>query len=444
MNPLAWARRRPILTLLLMIFGLATGVALAWKEVGADIVPALDTARIASWFDSVSRIGMSAEPKEQAHDEHHKIVATSPMALDVTIAQPYVCQIHARRHIEVRALVGGYLQEIRIQEGQRVKEGEVMFKILPVVYEAKLDADSAEAQLAGLQLKYTKQLAERKVVSENEVKLREAELAKAQAEVDLAKAELNFTNIVAPFDGIVDRLHTFLGSLIEEGEVLTSLTDNSVMWVYFNVPEADYIEYMSGQQQGDLDNDDGPGDLDDDDGDDNDNDGDDDDDGRDDDGDNHEDIAGLHDKQIELVLANGHTFPHIGKIAAIEAEFNNETGTIPFRADFPNPDGLLRHGQTGNVLLRETLHNAVVIPQRATFGILDKQYVWVVDGDDVVHQREVVVQHEKEDIYVIKTGLSVDDKIVLDGVRQIHDGEKVEYEYRKPDEVLANLKYHAE
>jgi len=105
------------------------------------------------------------------------------------------------------------------------------------------------------------------------------------------------------------------------------------MWVYFNLPESVYLEYMSN---------------------------------------GYKDKAG---QTIELVLANGKKFPETGKIGAIEAQFNNENGNIPFRADFPNPDGLLRHGMTGNVLIHRTLKDALVIPQRATFEILAKRYV---------------------------------------------------------------------
>ena len=241
------------------------------------------------------------------------------------------------------------------------------------------------------------------MVSQNEVALLEAKLAKAQAKAKLAEAELNFTNVKAPFDGIVDRLHEQQGSLIKEGDILTTLSDNSVMWVYFNVPEARYLEYMA-----DLDQD-------------------------------------KEDLQIELVLANGSKFPQPGKIGAIEADFNNETGNIPFRADFPNPDRLLRHGQTGTVLIHRTLKDAIVIPQRATFEILDKRYVYVVGEDNVVHQREIVVQNELDDIFVIKSGLDVNDKIVLEGVRQVRDGEKVEYEFRHAGRGRShNQKYHAE
>ncbi|MFO0948983.1 MAG: efflux RND transporter periplasmic adaptor subunit [Planctomycetota bacterium] len=244
-----------------------------------------------------------------------------------------------------------------------MKKGDLMFKILPVLYQAKLDAELAEAQLAQLEFNNTKKLYEQKtVVSQNEVLLFQAKLAKAQAKANLAKAELNFTNVTAPFDGIIDRLHEQLGSLIKEGDVLTTLSDNSVMWVYFNVPEAQYLEYMATPE------------------------------------------AEKQKQKIELVLANHETFKHAGKIGAIEAKFNNETGNIAFRADFPNTEGLLRHGQTGNVLIHRPLHNATVIPQRATFETLDKRYVYVVDKDNVVHQREIAIQNELDDIFVIKSG----------------------------------------
>jgi membrane fusion protein (multidrug efflux system) len=340
--------------------------------------------------------------EDQADQEHHKIVVTRPKAEDVLITEQYVCQIHSQRDIKVCALENGYLEAIRVNEGQAVKKGDLMFKIVPTLYQARLDAELAEAKLAELELKNTERLAKNNVVSQNEVALFQAKLEKAKAKAKLAEAELRFTNVTAPFDGIVDRLHQQLGSLIKEGEELTTLSDNSVMWVYFNVPEARYLDYKAGVGQE------------------------------------------KESQKIELVLANGSKFPHSGKIGAIEAEFNNETGNIPFRADFPNPDRVLRHGQTGSVLIHLPLKNAVVIPQRATFEVLDKRYVHVVGKDDVAHQREIVVQHELEDIYVIRSGLKMDERIVLDGVRQVRDGEKLEYEFRTPEQVLAKLKNEAE
>jgi membrane fusion protein, multidrug efflux system len=345
--------------------------------------------------------GLNGE-EEKPQEEHQKLTATCPESKDVTVTQQYVCQIRSQRHINVCAFVNGYIDEILVREGQSVKKGDLMFKILPTIYEAKRDAELAEADLVGLEYNNTKRLAAENVVSQREVALHQAKFSKAQANAKLAQSELNFTMLRAPFDGIVDRLEPRQGSLIKEGEILTSLSDNSVMWVYFNVPEARYLEYM-----GDAD-------------------------------------WGRDGQRIELVLANGRKFQYPGKIGAIEANFNSETGNIPFRADFPNPNGLLRHGQTGNVLIQRTLKNALVIPQRATFEILDKQFAYVVDKEGVVHQREIVIQNEMEDIFVIKKGLASNERIVLDGIRQVRDGDKVEYEFHRPDEVLANQKNRAE
>ena len=340
-----------------------------------------------------------AQHGEGEHHGAHKIVVTSPVAKDVISTQQYVSQIHSSRHIEVCALEGGYLEEISVQEGQAVKQGDLLFKILPTLYQARLDSDEAEAQLARIELQNTERLFQQKIVAQPEVALAQAKLAKAQAKVNLARAELNFAEVKAPFDGIVDKQHEQQGSLIAEGDILTTLSDNSVMWAYFNVPEARYLEYQQGP---------------------------------------HDDL------KVELKLANGKIFPQIGAIGAIEADFNNETGNIAFRADFANPTRLLRHGQTGTILLSQVVKNAIVIPQRATFEILAKKYAFVVGDGDVVHQREIEIQTEMDDIYLIKEGLDVNDKIILEGIRQVRDGEKVEYEFHAPEEVLEHLKYHAE
>lgn len=364
--------------------------------------------------------------EEQGDSEHHKIVATSPKVKEVVLTQQYVCQIHSQRHIKVCALANGYLEEIKVKEGQAVKKGDVLFKILPVLYKAKWDAELAEAKLAELELKNTQRLAKDGVVSPNEVALYEAKLAKALAKAKQSEAEWTFTVVKAPFDGIVDRQEQQLGSLIKEGEVLTTLSDNSLMWVYFNVPEARYLGYKhrQGLSVG------------------------------------NSQLLKLPDSQIELQLADGNKFEYgAGDTVTVEGKFNNETGNIPFRADFPNPKGLLRHGQTGNVLIHRTQKNALLIPQRATYEILDKQYVYVIGKDGVIHPREIAIQNELDDLYVLqplatrvregdkseyKVGLAADERFVLEGVRQVHDGDKREYEVITPDEAVGHLKHHAE
>jgi membrane fusion protein (multidrug efflux system) len=365
-----------------------------------------------------------AQQQESHHQEQRKLVATTPVAEDVVVTRTYVSQIRSRRHIEVRAIDSGYLQQVQVQEGQAVKQGSVMFRIVPVLYQAKLDTEAAEAELAQIKFDNTKVLSAKAVVSDQEVALAKAELTRAKAKVGLAQAEFNFTALKAPFDGIVDRQYQQQGSLVNEGDVLSTLSDNQVMWVYFNVPEARYLEYKANLN-----------------------------------GDNER-------LEIALKLANGEVFPQPGKIGAIEADFNNETGNIAFRADFANPDTLLRHGQTGTILIHHKVHDAIVIPQRSTFEILANKYVFVIEPDTtqgdsaagndgqhaakggmkhgIVRQRQVVIQEELDDIYLIKSGLSVTDKIVFEGLRQVRDGGRVEYELQPAKEILNHLKYHAE
>jgi membrane fusion protein, multidrug efflux system len=424
MNPIAFAMRRPVTTMVL-VGVLISGGVLASNTMRPDILGTLNAPKIYGYMDY---IGTSAKQAKEyivgkyesffhKHEEEHKeeprkVVVTSPKAMDVTITQPYVCQIHSQRHIEVKALDSGYLEEIAVREGQAVKKGDVMFKLKPVLYKTKRDAESAEARLAELEYLNTKQLFDspNKVVSQNEVKLFEARKDKAKAKADQAQAELDFTEIRAPFDGIVDRQRQQLGSFIKEEEVLTTLSDNSVMWVFFNVPEKQYLQYMGSSK--------------------------------------HD----QEDRKIELELANHDKFPESCTGLTIEGQFNNETGNIPFRADFPNPavvagderTRLLRHGQTGTILIHRTLKNALVIPQRATFELLDKRYVWVVDEHDKAHQTLITIKHELEDVFVIDSGIGVGAKIVLEGVRDVEQDATVEYEFRKPEEALKNQKFHAE
>ena len=275
----------------------------------------------------VEEEGGEVHIEHEGHEGHpqHKVIVTNAIAKDVKMTQQYVCQIHSQRHIELKSLEDGYLEAIEVKEGQAVKKGDVLFTILPTMYNAQLKADLSEAELAQVEFDNTRKLVEQGVVSKQELKMARAKVSKALAKVKMAKAELDFAKIKAPFDGIIDRLLEQEGSFIEQGAMLTTVSDNSVMWVYYNVPEARYLDFQEATNQG-------------------------------------RDVNSL---DIELKLANHKLFPEKGTFGTIEGDFNNETGNIKFRADFPNPDRLLRHGQTGNILVSQTFKDAIVIPQRA-------------------------------------------------------------------------------
>ncbi|MFC5412522.1 efflux RND transporter periplasmic adaptor subunit [Larkinella bovis] len=339
--------------------------------------------------------------KEEEKEEEAKYLVTSPFKNDTTLTSQYVCQVRSIQHIELRALEKGYLQKIYVDEGQVVKQGQLMFQILPIQYQAELQKAQAEANFAEVEYRNTKSLADSNIVSKAELALAKAKLDKANAEVTVAKVHLGFTEIRAPFTGIMDHFYVREGSLLNEGDLLTTLSDNSKMWVYFNVPEAEYLNYKTHAQQENMDH-------------------------------------------VNLLMANQQVFDYPGVVQTIEADFNNETGNIAFRATFPNPKGLLRHGETGNIQMTLPVKNALIIPQKATFEVLEKKYVYVVDKDDKIRSREVTIAAELPHIFVIKSGLGPDDKILLEGLRQVRENEKIHYTFVKPDSVISNLSLYAE
>lgn len=334
-------------------------------------------------------------------EEEIKFSVTSPLLKDTMSVRDYVCQIRSSQHIELRALEKGYLQKIYVDEGQFVRQGQLMFQIMPMIYQAEMQKAKAEADFAQIEYQNTKSLADKQVVSPNELALAKARLDKAKAELELARVHLSFTEIRAPFDGYMDRFYVRLGSLVNEGDLLTTISDNSKMWVYFNVPEAEYLNYRS------IDN-------------------------------------GTDKMRVNLLMANNELFEYSGVVETIEADFNNETGNIAFRATFPNPKGLLRHGETGNIKVSVPLKNALIIPQKATFEVLEKRYCFVVDKNNVVRQREIVISSEMPDIYIVKSGLNPKEKILLEGIRKVSDGEKIKFEYLEPNAVMKNLSVYVE
>lgn len=323
-------------------------------------------------------INTSCHKEEKEKEEKIEFLVTNPIVKDTVVTKDYVSQIQSIRHIELRALEKGYLQKIYVDEGQFVKQGQILFQIMPNLYEAEMQKAKAEADFAQIEYKNTKRLADSDVVAPNELAMAKAKLDKANAELSLAKVHLQFTQIKAPFDGYIDRFQVKLGSLVDEGELLTNLSDNSKMWVYYNVPEAEYLDFKEKET------------------------------------DNKK-------TQVNLLMANNKYFDYPGIVETIEADFNNETGNISFRATFPNPKALLRHGE-----------------------VLDKKYVYVIDKNNEVKSREIILAAELEHLFIVKSGLKETDKILLEGLRLVKENEKINFKLEKPESVLSHLELYAE
>ena len=343
----------------------------------------------------------SCESKKEEKQEQVTFLVTSPLKKDTMVLANYVCQIKAIQHIELRALEKGYLEKIYVDEGKYVKQGQLMFQIMPTMYNAEFNKAEAEVNFVEREYLNTKSLADSNIVSKNELALAKAKLNKAKAEMSIAQVHLGFTSIKAPFSGIMDHFQVRLGSLVNEGDLLTTMSDNSKMWVYFNVPEAEYLNIKTHQNKEDLLN-------------------------------------------VKLLMANNQMFKFSGIVQTVEADFNNETGNIAFRATFPNPEGLLRHGETGSIVITQPLKSALLIPQKATFEVLEKKYVYVVDKNNVIRSREIKIAAELPNIFVVQSGLKEDDKVLLEGLRQVSENQKIQYKFLQPASVISHLSLYAE
>ena len=338
----------------------------------------------------------SCQSKKEEKAEIAEYSVTNPLVQDTTFTKEYVAQIQSLENVEIRAQEKGYLETLHCDEGRQVKSGQVLFSIMPKLYQAEYLKAKAEARLVGLELQNTKSLADKNIVSKTELAMAQAKLDEANADLAMAATHLSFTKITAPFDGTIDRILFKKGSLIEDGTVLTKISNNKDVYAYFNMTEVEYLDYKSRAKQ---------------------------------------DIKNA----VSLVLSNGTIHKYIGNIETIESEFDNETGNIAIRAKFPNPELLLKHGETGKVRMTVPLHNALIIPQKATYELLDKIYVYVVDANNVVKAKNIKIKQKLSNLYVVESGIIATDKILLDGLQSVKEDDKIKSKFEAPQQVIKKL-----
>ena len=326
---------------------------------------------------------------------------SKPFVKDTRLNDEYVCQIRAIQHIELRSLEKGYLQKKYVDEGQFVRQGQMLFQIKPNIYKADVEKSQAEVELTKIELQNNKALVAKDIISKTESAMSAAKLAKAEAELEMSETHLGFTEIRAPFSGLVGKFGDIrTGSLLDEGDLLTTLSDNHKMWVYFNVPEVQYLNYMKNKRKN---------------------------------------IA----QTVQLKLANNEVYPEAGTIETIESDFSNTSGNVAFRASFNNPQTLLRHGETGTILWPKLIKRAIIIPQKSTYEILDKKFILVVDKNGVLHEREIVVAQEAPNVFILNSGISPDEMYLLEGQNKLNKGDKIKYKLLDPQSVIKNLDLYA-
>ncbi len=317
---------------------------------------------------------------------------------DTILQTDYVADIQAVKNVEVRARVQGFLEKILVDEGHEVKKGQPMFQINDLEYKTELAKAKAavsnamaEAKAAELELGRTKILVEKNVIAKTEYELAVSKVSAAKAKIDealsaqtSAETKLSYTFIRAPFDGIIDRIPLKMGSLIDPGALLTTISDVHNVFAYFNISENEYLQYRKAVTKGLK-----------------------------------------EDRPVTLVLADGSQYGYPGKIETSDGEFNENTGAIAFRARFPNPNKLLKHGASGKARLTTSVENAIIIPQKATFEIQDKTFVFIVDKNNIIQMRAFKPGRRVAQYYIVEAGLNPGENIVYEGVQSIRQGAKI-------------------
>ncbi len=337
---------------------------------------------------------------------------TTPIKIDTNSYVDYVAEIKAVQNVEIRAKVTGFLERVHVDEGQTVQTGQILFSIDNREYtealskkKALLKMAQSEVKSAELELENTKNLVEKGVVSKIELEFAKNKLASAKAKVDEAVAEeahakliLSYTEIRAPFSGIIDRLPNKIGSLVEEGTLMTTISQNEEVFAYFDVSEKEYLDFMSKLTK-----------------------------------------VGEKERQVRLILANGSEHKNMGLIETMDGQIDEATGNLAFRARFKNPDKLLKHGASGKIRIEKNFKNVIVIPQKSTFEIQDRLFVYVVDESGVTKIRQITVANRIPHLFIISGGLKTNERFVYEGIQTVNDGMKIDPENVPIKKILRDL-----
>jgi RND family efflux transporter MFP subunit len=355
----------------------------------------------------VSIFMISCIQKKDKKLEINTYKVTAPISKDALSKIEYVADIQSVQNVEIRNKVKGYVEKIYVDEGQMVYSGQLLFKINNKSFwhdflksKAALKTAYAESKIAALEVKNIRNLYKNKIVSQSELEKAEATLEamnakveQAKSEVEIAKMYLALTEIKSPFSGVIHRIPFKKGSLIDEGTLLTTISNNKEVFAYFNVSEKEYLEYIN---------------------------------------------SAVKSRTVYLLLANNETHPYAGKIETIDGEFDKSTGNIAFRARFDNPDLLLKHSSSGKIVIQNQLKKALLIPQKCVFEIQDKLFVFAVENG-VVKTKNISIKNRLNHLYVIEKGLNTKDQIIYEGIQNLKEGDRIRSEFVTQTKIISEL-----
>lgn len=307
---------------------------------------------------------------------------------DATVFQEYTANLEGRQNVEIRPKVTGFISKIYVDEGQEVRKGQLLFKIETQTLNQDAAAAKAAVNAAQVEVDRLKPLVERNIISKVQLETANAQLAQAKASYSSVAANIGYGTITSPVDGVIGGLPLKEGALVSPTtqDPLTTVSDTKVMRAYFAMNEKQMIDFAKTF----------PG-------------------------------ASLEQKlknvpAVSLLLVDGSEYDQKGKIETVNGLVNATTGTSQFRAEFNNPQAVLRSGGKGTVRIPVLHKNAILVPQNAVFDMQGKQMIYVVGKDNAVKSKVLEIATTSGKDFVISSGLEAGEVIVVEGASKLKDG----------------------
>ena len=353
---------------------------------------------------SCSNKPKAGQPGGAGAIKEYPVIAVKPQSTQ--LFKDYPTKLQGQQTVEIRSKIAGYIEQILVDEGAVVKKGQVLFRlnandIQAMVRSAEAQVKVAEADviIAQVNVEKTKPLVEKNIISkfdlqsvESTQKSKEAQLAQARANLENANANLQYTRITSPAEGTIGTFPFRVGSLVSSSTVepLTTVSNTVNMYAYFSFNEKEFLTITKGLEGKNL----------------------------------QEKFSKL--PGVSLILADNSVYDKPGRIETASGLINQQTGAVNIRASFPNPEGLLRSGGSGLVRIPQYVDSAIIIPQKTTYELQGKHFVYVVGEGNKIHNTEIeVLIGNLKDSYVVTSGLKTGDQVVLEGIAALRNDTEI-------------------
>jgi membrane fusion protein (multidrug efflux system) len=335
---------------------------------------------------------LSCNNQKVIHDQKELVKSYGSVKLEpreVVLSSTYPATLKGKEEVEIKPRVGGFIEELYVDEGAVVRKGQRLFKINSPSSRKTLDDAKAKYNTAQIDVERMQALVEKEIISSVQLKSYQNKLESAKAELKQAEESMTWVMVTSPVDGVVGTISYRLGSLVSNQNVLTKVASTTTMYANFSMNEKQLYDFL-GKWKGTT---------------------------------KLEKIANM--PKVDFVLSNGNKYQESGKIQTISGVVDQNSGAVNFRASISNKSDLLISGSSGKIIIPEVFKNVLVIPQNATFKIQDKTLVYVVNNNKATQKLINVKGTDDGKNYIVLSGLNSGDVVVTEDVINLNNGQEI-------------------